>query len=64
VNAEAEVFMAQIFGPGIDLAARGFVIALGLGTTVTIAFVWAMPASDYRTAQHQTIAQPLGGAAS
>jgi hypothetical protein len=64
VNAEAEVFMAQIFGPGMDLAGRGRVIALGLGTTVLVAFVWASPASAYRTAQRQTIAQPLGGAAS
>lgn len=56
--------MAQIFGPGTDLAARGFVIALGLGTTVIIAFACAMPASHYRTAQDGTITQPLRGAAS
>jgi hypothetical protein len=51
--------MAQIFGPGMDLAARSFLIALGLGATAAIAFAFAMPASDYRTAQHETIAQPV-----
>lgn len=51
--------MAQIFGPGMDLAARGFLVALGLGTAALVAFAWAMPAGDWRTGRHEVVDQPV-----
>jgi hypothetical protein len=51
--------MAQIFGPGMDLAARGLLIALGLGAVGTIIWLCTVPASDYRTARNETVEQPV-----
>ena len=51
--------MAQIFGPGLDLAVRGLLVALGLGGAGALTWICLMPATDYRTAQHETIEQPV-----
>ena len=51
--------MAQIFGPGMDLAARAVLIALALGAAAAAAWIWVMPATDYRTGVGVAVAQPV-----